>query len=45
MDDFSDVLSDELKAEPMAGPAMHIHLKPGARPVRVSTVRPIPLRF
>ena len=45
MNDFSDVFNDELTAEPMAGPKMHIHLNPGARPVRVSTARPIPLRF
>ena len=43
--DYSDVLGGKLKDKPMAGPPMHIHLKDNARPIRISTARPVPLRF
>ena len=43
--DYRDVLGGELKDKPMAGPPMHIHLKDNSRPFRISTARPVPLRF
>ena len=42
---FDTVFSDELSEEPMRAPAMKIHLKPNAKPLRISTARQVPLRF
>jgi|GEM_PF-2645699 len=42
---FSDVFRDELGEKPMKGPPVHVHLKPGSVPYRVSIARTIPLRF
>ena len=45
MKSFDSVFSDELSEEPMRAPAMKIHLKPNAKPLRISTARQVPLRF
>ena len=45
MKTFESVFSDELSEEPMRAPAMKIHLKPNAKPLRISTARQVPLRF
>ena len=43
---YPDVLSDELSPEPMKTDApMHIHIKEGATPKKVSKARRIPLRY
>ena len=43
---FPDVLSDELSPEPMKTDApMHIHIKEGATPRKVTTARRVPLRY
>lgn len=44
-EEFSDVLSDKLKDEPMKRPPMKIHLEPDARPINVTTARQTPLKF
>ena len=43
--EFSDVISDQLKTEPMRGPPMKIVLKAGAIPRRVNIARQVPLRY
>ena len=45
MKTFDSVFSDELSEEPMRAPAMKIHLKSNAKPLRISTARQVPLRF
>ena len=45
MEEYSDVVSDKLKSEPMRGPPMKIVLKEGAIPRRVNIARQVPLRF
>ena len=45
MEEYSDVVSDKLKSEPMRGPPMKIVLKAGAIPRRVNIARQVPLRF
>ena len=42
---FEDVFRDSLLEEPMAGEPVHIKLKSGATPFRMSVARQIPLRF
>ena len=42
---FEDVFRDSLLEEPMAGNPVHIKLKSGATPFRMSVARQIPLRF
>ena len=42
---FPLVFSDTLDEKPMCAQKMHIHLKEGSIPYRVSAPRPIPLRF
>ena len=41
---FDSVFSDELRETPMKAPAMRIHLRPDAKPFRISTARQVPLR-
>ena len=44
--DFPDVLSDELSPQPMkTEKPMHIHLKEGAVPRKVTSARRVPLRY
>ena len=44
--EYPDVLSDELSPEPMKTDApMHIHIKEGATPRKVTTARRVPLRY
>ena len=43
--EYSDVVSDKLKSEPMRGPPMKIILKENAIPRRVNVARQVPLRF
>ena len=46
LSEFPDVLSDELSPEPMKTDApMHIHIKEGATPKKVTTARCVPLRY
>ena len=46
LDEFADVLSDELSPEPMKTEApMHISLKGEATPKKVTTARRVPLRY
>ena len=46
MEEFEDVLSDELNPEPMRTEApMHISLMKGALPKKVTTARRVPLRY
>ena len=42
---FDSVFSDELSETPMKAPAMRIHLRPDAKPFRISTARQVPLRY
>jgi hypothetical protein len=43
--DYSDVLSDKLNPNPIAGPPMHVELKEGAVPRRCTIARQVPLRY
>ena len=45
MENFKDVLSDELRTKPMSGSTMHIFLKDGVKivPRRVLTARKVPI--
>ena len=45
LNSFPHVFSDTLDDKPMCAQKMHIHLKEGCIPYRVSAPRPIPLRF
>ena len=46
LDEYPDVLSDELSPEPMKTDApMHIHIREGATPRKVTTARCVPLRY
>ena len=45
LDTFPLVFSDTLDDRPMCAQKMHIYLKDGSIPYRVSAPRPIPLRF
>ena len=46
LSEYPDVLSDELSPEPMKTDApMHIHIKVGATPRKVTTARRVPLRY
>ena len=46
LEEYPDVLSDELSPEPMKTDApMHIHIKEGATPRKVTTARRVPLRY
>ena len=46
LEEYPDVLSDELSPEPMKTDApMHIHIKEGATPRKVKTARRVPLRY
>ena len=39
---YKDILTDHLPEDPMKGPQMKIHLKPNAKPRRVTTTKAIP---
>ena len=46
LEEYPDVLSNELSPEPMKTDApMHIHIKEGATPRKVTTARRIPLKY
>ena len=46
LSEYPDVLSDELSPEPMkTNTPMHIHIKGGATPRKVTTARRVPLRY
>ena len=46
IEEFPDVLSDELSLEPMKTEApMHISLKKGSIPKKLTTARRVPLRY
>ena len=46
LEEYPDVLSDELNPEPKKTDApMHIHIKEGATPRKVTTARCVPLRY
>ena len=46
LEEYPDILSDELSPEPMKTDApMHIHIKEGATPRKVTTARRVPLRY
>ena len=44
-EEFSDVFSNTISDQPMAGPPMEIHLKQGAKPTRQVTTRPYPIHW